>query len=76
MRKDILLPALVLAGGGLGAGLRRWQLTTGYDPQTFLFSPGHPAAWAIPLVTAAVVLALLVLQMFQLFGPARRAWSG
>ena len=61
MRKDILLPALVLAGGGLGAGLRRWQLTTGYDPQTFLFSPGHPAAWAIPLVTAAVVLALLVL---------------
>lgn len=58
-RYDILLPALAVVGGGVGFGLRRWQLTTGYDPQTQLFVHGHPASYALLLLTA--VLALLFL---------------
>ena len=61
MRKDILLPGLALVGGGLGFALRRWQLTTGYDPQTLLFTHGHPALPALLLLSVAVVLAILIL---------------
>lgn len=59
-RNDILLPALAVAGGGLGFGLRRWQLTTGYDPQTQLFLPSHPAIYALLLLTAVLALVILV----------------
>ena len=61
MRKDILLPGLALVGGVFGFGLRRWQLTAGYDPQTFLFVPDHPALLALLLLTAGVLLAILLL---------------
>lgn len=58
MRKDILLPGLALAGGGLGFVLRRWQLSAGYDPQTCLFVHGHPSLTALVLLSAGVVLAI------------------
>ena len=59
IRKDILLPGLVLVCGGIGFCLRRWQLATGYDDQTQLFLHGHPAFPALLLLTAVLALAVL-----------------
>jgi len=60
MRKEILLPAAALAGGGAGFVLRRTQLSAAYDPITRLMSADHPAAWALALL-ALVLLAAFVL---------------
>lgn len=62
-RNDILLPALVVLGGGVGFGLRKWQLAAGFEEATGLSIPGAPAALALmgwsALVAAAVILLCL-----------------
>ena len=61
MRKDILLPALALAGGAAGFLLRLWQRASAYDPGTELYDPGAPASLAlVAWVVLAGVLALLL----------------
>lgn len=57
MRKALILPCLAVGAGALGFGLRRWQLISGYDPDTQLFAAGHPAAVLLALLTAGLVLA-------------------
>lgn len=61
MRKDLILPGLAVGGGILGLGLRRWQLASGYDPETQLFVHGHPAFLLLLLLTAGLLLAGLLL---------------
>lgn len=61
MRKDIILPGLTLGAGGLGLGLRFWQLRSGYDPETQLFLTGHPAALLLPLLALALAVAAVLL---------------
>lgn len=61
MRKDLILPGLALGAGVLGFGLRRWQLASGYDPDTQLFAAGHPAVLLLLLLTGVLVLAGLFL---------------
>ena len=36
MRKDILLPGVAVAGGAAGFLLRRWELSTAFEPDTGL----------------------------------------
>ena len=55
MRKNIILPALAVAGGAAGFLLRRWQLASAYQPETGLFVPGAPATWALLGLTALLV---------------------
>lgn len=63
MRKDIFLPLLALAGGGAGFGLRLWQLTGAFDPETRLFQRNAPATlMLIGLMAALAVLVLLMLR--------------
>ena len=40
MRKEILLPAVAVAGGGAGFVLRRWELATAFEADTGLPIPG------------------------------------
>lgn len=61
MRKDVFLPGAALVGGLLGFGLRRWQLTSAYVPDTQLFVHNAPATAALLAVLAAVLVVLLVL---------------
>ena len=61
MRKNILLPAVALLGGMGGFALRKWQLSTGFDPATGLAIPGAPAAIVLILWSCLVAAALLAL---------------
>lgn len=61
MRKDILLPALAIAGGGAGFALRCWQLASAFDGETQLFRPGSAATLALLGVLAALAVLLAVL---------------
>ena len=60
MRKDHLLPGLAAAGGLLGLVLRRWQWAA-YDPETRLFSHGHPAGLLLLLTVAGLALLIALL---------------
>ena len=61
MRKEILLPAVAVAGGGAGFVLRRWELATAFEADTVLPIPGAPATLALIALSVAMaaVLALL-----------------
>lgn len=61
MRKDIVLPALALAGGAGGFLLRRWQLASAYVPETGLFLHGAPATLALAGLLGAAALVFLLL---------------
>lgn len=61
MRKDILLPGLALAGGGLGFALRRWQLVSAFQSELGLFTRGAPATYALLAVTAGLFLMFFAL---------------
>lgn len=61
MRKHILLPALTVLAGGVGFGLRKWQLASGFEPDTGLPIPATPAALALMGWTALVAAAVILL---------------
>ena len=61
MRKEILLPVLAAAGGGVGCALRIWGLNTAFEPDTGLPIPGMPATWALILFSAAMAVVFLLL---------------
>lgn len=47
MRKDVILPALALMGGGAGVVLRDWQINTSLIQETMLFRADTPATAAL-----------------------------
>lgn len=59
MGKHHILPALALAGGLAGFGLRLWQRTSAMDPVTELFTSGAPASLALWGLMVALALAAL-----------------
>lgn len=61
MRRSICLPALAVALGVVGFGLRRWAVAEAFEPETGLAVAGHPAFLLLGGLTvlAAVALALL-----------------
>ncbi len=61
MGKKILPAALALLGGGAGFALRKWQLATGFEPDTALAIPGAPAATVLMVFSACMVLLFLLL---------------
>lgn len=61
MAKHILIPAIALAGGGVGLALRRWELATAFEPDTGLLIPSAPATTALVVWSALVILALALL---------------
>ena len=61
MGKKILPAALALLGGGVGFALRKWQLATGFEPDTALAIPGAPAATALMAFTLCMALLFLLL---------------
>jgi len=60
MKKQILLPLTAGVGGMAAFALRLWQMQTGFEPDTGLPVPGHPAGIAL-VVLLAVTAAVLVL---------------
>lgn len=68
MKKTWLIPAFALLGGAVGFGLRKWQLSTGFEPDTGLAIPGSPAATAL-LVWSAVMLVGLIALCWDRKGP-------
>ncbi|MCI8871016.1 MAG: hypothetical protein HFF39_10870 [Lawsonibacter sp.] len=73
MRKDLILPALALAGGGAGFGLRWRQIASAFDPQSMLFRTGAPATLALAVLAAAAAAALLWLTRG---GKTPEDWAG
>lgn len=61
MRKEIILPALALAGGFAGLGLRCWERATAFEAETGLPIPGMPATWAMIGFTVLLLAALALL---------------
>ena len=61
MRKEILVPAVAVIGGGAGFALRRWGLSTGFEPDTGLPIPGAPANLALIALSVAVAVLLVLL---------------
>lgn len=59
MRKELILPALALAGGGAGFGLRWRQIASAFDRQEMLFRPGAPATLALAVLAVLAAAALL-----------------
>ena len=63
MRKDVVLPALALVGGGAGAVLRYWQITTSLVQETMLFRADTPSTAA--LLTVLAVFAVLFFMLIR-----------
>lgn len=61
MGKRYLTPMLAVAGGAVGFGLRKWQLLTGFEPDTGLAVPGTAAAGALMGWTVLIALLLVAL---------------
>lgn len=61
MRKSIFLPALALLLGAAGFGLRRWAVSSGFEPDTGLAVSGHPSFLLLGGLTAATVLVFALL---------------
>lgn len=59
MKKNRLIPAVALLGGGVGFGLRKWQLATAFESDTGLAIKGAPATVAL-LVWSVLMAAVLV----------------
>lgn len=68
-----MFPALSLAGGAAGFALRRWQLSSAFQPETGLFVHGAVATYALLALTALLLL-LFALLAFSI--PARREEDG
>ena len=65
MRKDLILPALALAGGAGGFFLRRRHWAGAYQPELGLFASGAPSLWALLGLAALLALAFLLLTRAQ-----------
>ncbi len=65
MKKNLLPPAAAFLAGGVGLGLRKWQLAAGFEPETGLAIPGAPSAVVLIAWSclAAAALALLLWRM-------------
>ena len=61
MRKDVVLPALALAGGGAVAAVRYWQINTSLVRETMLFRMDTPATMALLAVLAGLAVLFFVL---------------
>lgn len=61
MGKKFLPAVLALLGGGVGFGLRKWQLATGFEADTGLAIPGAPAALVLMTFSVCMVLLFLLL---------------
>ena len=61
MRKEILLPVVAVIGGGVGFGLRRWELATAFEADTGLPIAGATATTALILLSVVMAVALLAL---------------
>lgn len=61
MQKKILPPLLALMAGAVGFALRKWQLSSGFEPDTGLSIPGAPAAWVVMGFSLLVMLLFLLL---------------
>ena len=61
MRKEILLPVVAVIGGGVGFGLRRWELATAFEADTGLPIAGATATTALIVLSAVMAVALLAL---------------
>lgn len=61
MKKDRLAPALAVIGGAVGFGLRKWQLSSGFESDTGLAIPGATAATAVMLWSVVVAVGLIAL---------------
>lgn len=61
MRKEIVLPVTAIVGGASGFFLRRWELSSAFEPGTGLPIPGMPATWALIALSAAMALLLALL---------------
>ena len=60
MRKELVLPVTAAVSGAAGFFLRRWELASAFEADTGLPIPGMPATWALIALSAAAVLALLI----------------
>lgn len=65
MQKRNLPVAIALLGGAVGLLLRRWQLSSGFEPDTGLAIPGAAACTALMAFSALVALALVALILPQ-----------
>lgn len=61
MRKELILPVTAVGSGVVGFFLRRWELSTAFEGDTGLPTPGLPVTWALALLSAAVIVALALL---------------
>lgn len=56
MRKKQLIPAVAVALGCVGFGLRKWELATAFEPGSGLVTPGMPSTIALILLSIAVAV--------------------
>lgn len=64
MRKEIIVPAVALAGGAAGFALRRWELATAFEPMEGGFRlaiPGAVSSLVLAGLSAAMAIVLLLL---------------
>lgn len=61
MKKNLLPPAIALLAGGVGLGLRKWQLAAGFESETGLAIPGAPSAAALAVWSCLVAAVLAIL---------------
>ncbi len=61
MPKEIIVPAAAAAGGIAGFFLRRWELSSAFEPETGLPIPMAPATLALIGLSAVMAAVLLVL---------------
>ena len=75
MRKK-LPPILTLVCGGVGFAIRKWQLASGFEPDTHLPIPGAPAATLLMILTVLTAAAVLALAWpLKEAAPVDRAFS-
>ncbi len=61
MRTHIILPAIALAGGAVGFGMRLWQWSAAYAPEQERFLSGHPSAYVLALLLAVLAVCFFLL---------------
>ena len=77
MRKELVVPAVAVAGGAAGFCLRRWELATAFEVDTGLPIAGMPATTALIVLSAAMalLLALLCRSKYPVFSSYEQAFQ-